>query len=104
MNDIDMVWKLKDVKAHKTMWRFCPEDFREIFIKDSGRPFYQALLNELITEMSHTNDSEPRDSNSNWTSTVTPMTPEEIEGYLEWSHRNNNYEPEEAWDLLQPED
>jgi hypothetical protein len=104
MNETDMIWKLKDVKEHKTMWRFCPQDFREIFIDKSGRSFYNSLLNELIFEMSHIKDNRLDISNTGWTSTVTPMTPEEVEGYLEWSNRNNNYDPMEAWNLLQPED
>ena len=104
MNEIDMIWKLKDVKEHKAMWRFCPQDFREIFIDKSGRSFYNSLLNELIFEMTHTSNGKPDIANNGWTSTVTSMTPEEAEGYLEWSNRNNDYAPEEAWNLLQPED
>jgi len=99
-----MIWKLKDVKEHETMWQFCPQDFKAIFIDNPGKSFYNSLLNELIFEMSHMNDSKSDILNTGWSSTITPMTSEEVEGYLEWSNRNNDYAPEEAWNLLQPED
>ena len=50
MNDFDeaMIWKFKDVQDNKAMWKFCQEDFKQIFVEKSGKSFYNSLLNELV--------------------------------------------------------
>mgnify|MGYP003670268327 CR=1 FL=1 len=107
MNDFDeaMIWKFKDVQDNKAMWKFCQEDFKQIFVEKSGKSFYNSLLNELVYELSQTNtNSQNDDVVVDWISTAATMTKEEMDGYIEWSQRNTEYDPGEAWDLLQPED
>ena len=107
MNDYDeaMIWKLKDVQANKAMWKFHQEDFKQIFVEASGKAFYNSLLNELVYEISQDNrESQNDEVVFDWISTAATMTPEEVDGYLNWSSRNTDYDPGEAWDLLQPED
>ena len=107
MNDFDeaMIWKLKDVQDNKAMWKFCQEDFKQIFVKKSGKSFYNSLLNELVYEISQNNtDSQNDEVVFDWVSTAATMTPDEMDGYVEWTNRNTDYDPSEAWDLLQPED
>jgi len=107
MNDYDeaMIWKLKDVQNNKAMWKFCQEDFKHIFVEASGKSFYNSLLNELVYEISRDNaDTQNDEVVFDWISTAATMTQDEMDGYVEWTHRNTEYDPAEAWDLLQPED
>lgn len=107
MNDFDeaMIWKFKDVQDNKAMWKFCQEDLKHIFVEKSGKSFYNSLLNELVYEITRDNtDSQNDDVVFDWVSTAATMTPDEMDGYVEWTNRNTEYDPAEAWDLLQPED
>ena len=63
MNDFDeaMIWKFKDVQDNKAMWKFCQEDFKQIFVEKSGKSFYNSLLNELVYELSQTNTNSQND-------------------------------------------
>mgnify|MGYP001563140659 CR=1 FL=1 len=106
MNDFDeaMVWKLKDVQNNKEMWKFCQEDFKQIFVEKFDRTFYNSLLNELVYEISRNNRSQNDEVVINWISTAASMTPEEMDGYLEWTNRNTDSNITDAWALLSPTD
>jgi hypothetical protein len=106
MNDFDeaMVWKLKDVQNNKEMWKFCQEDFKQIFVEKFDRTFYNSLLNELVYEISRNNRSQNDEVVIDWVSTAASMTPEEMDGYLEWTNRNTDSNITDAWALLSPTD
>ena len=106
MNDFDeaMVWKLKDVQNNKEMWKFCQEDFKQIFVEKFDRTFYNSLLNELVYEISRNNRSQNDEVVIDWISTAASMTPEEMDGYLEWTNRNTDSNITDAWALLSPTD
>jgi len=106
MNDFDeaMVWKLKDVQNNKEMWKFCQEDFKQIFVEKFDRTFYNSLLNELVYEISRNNRSQNDGVVIDWISTAASMTPEEMDGYLEWTNRNTDSNITDAWALLSPTD
>lgn len=104
MKDSNMIWKLSDVKSYKHIWQFCNHDYMDLFIDSPDEVWFNLFLNDVLDEIKLNNDAESEAVANEWIQSVSGMTTEEYDSYIEWSSTDYKFAPKEVWALLLPKD